>query len=481
MSDNKKQMMDIQKVKSLSVAVSDEHQRNWGDDLFSRKENDPKYNYDRSRTRLNFQVSKGGELGPVDKSKSITEKIEQAIKNRVTGRVNATSNRAVSLVFGGNREQMRKLAFGDQPISENGNNWDVDSCSGIDRWAKDIYDFCCREFGEENVVSFIVHLDELNPHAHAVIVPITKDGRLSAKDMFGGNDMNQARTRMRELHSRLAEVNEKYGLERGDDITITGAKHKSTETYRRELADECRTLSNEVGMKKTLLSGLNRSITKAETKIKALQTMVSNLEKVEADKQTTIAELEDYMKNHLGDAVEIKAKITATRKELWDVRDKLNDKKMKLEQAKLLLNELQKNTSHIEARNRDIKADFEKTVVSYQQQMINKIWAQAGMKALSEIANIYPRMTSIHDSSLFDDSFAMDFINYGDKIIYCAMYLYVGYVNEATNFAESQGGGGSDAKDWGREKDEDEIEWIRRCLRQATRMVKPRKGKGLSR
>ena len=150
-----------------------------------------------------------------------------------------------------------------------------------------------------------------------------------------------------------------------------------------------------------------------------------------------IAELEDYMKNHLGDAVEIMAKITATRKKLWDVRDKLKDKKMKL--------------------------------------------AQAGMKALAEIADIYPRMTSIHDSSLFDDSFAMDFINYGDKIIYCAMYLYVCYINEATNFAESQGGGGSDTKDWGREKDEDEIEWIRRCLQQATRMGKPRKGKGLSR
>ena len=56
-------------------------------------------NYDRSRTRLNFQVSKGGELGPVDKTKSITDKIEQAIKNRVTGRMNATSNRAVSIVF----------------------------------------------------------------------------------------------------------------------------------------------------------------------------------------------------------------------------------------------------------------------------------------------------------------------------------------------------------------------------------------------
>ena len=67
------------------------------------------------------------------------------------------------------------------------------------------------------------------------------------------------------------------------------------------------------------------------------------------------------------------------------------------------------------------------------------------------------------------------------KIIYYAINLYIGYINESTNFAESQGGGGSDTKDWGREKDEDEIEWIRRCLRQATRMIKPRKDKGLSR
>ena len=44
------------------------------------------------------------------------------------------------------------------------------------------------------------------------------------------------------------------------------------------------------------------------------------------------------------------------------------------------------------------------------------------------------------------------------RYIYCAMYLYVGYINEATNFAESQGGDGSDTKEWGREKDEDEIE-----------------------
>ena len=61
------------------------------------------------------------------------------------------------------------------------------------------------------------------------------------------------------------------------------------------------------------------------------------------------------------------------------------------------------------------------------------------------------------------------------------MYLYIGYINEATNFAESQGGDSCDTKDWGREKNEDEIEWIRLYLRQATKMMKPMMRKGLSR
>lgn len=151
-------------------------------------------------------------------------------------------------------------------------------------------------------------------------------------------------------------------------------------------------------------------------------------------------------------------------------------KKIKLIRAKTQLDELQKDTSYVAARNKEVNAAFEKSAVSYQKQTINKLLGQAVMTVLTGVVNIYPRMTSIHDSSLFDDGFVMDFINYGDKIIHCATLLYI---NEATNFAESQGGGGSDTKDWGRDKDEQER--ISRCLRQATRMVRPRKGYGLSR
>ena len=57
------------------------------------------------------------------------------------------------------------------------------------------------------------------------------------------------------------------------------------------------------------------------------------------------------------------------------------------------------------------------------------------------------------------------------SIVQCT-FLYISYINESTNFAESLGGSG-ETKDWGHDVDEDKIEWIRRCLRQATKMVKP--------
>ncbi|MBO4679635.1 MAG: plasmid recombination protein, partial [Lachnospiraceae bacterium] len=41
-------------------------------------------------------------------------------------------------------------------------------------------------FGEENILSAVVHLDERTPHMHVCFVPITKDGKLSSKTVIGG-------------------------------------------------------------------------------------------------------------------------------------------------------------------------------------------------------------------------------------------------------------------------------------------------------
>ena len=57
-----------------------------------------------------------------------------------------------------------------------------------------------------------------------------------------------------------------------------------------------------------------------------------------------------------------------------------------------------------------------------------------------------------------------------------AALLFANFINEATNFAENCGGGGtSPSSDWGRDKDEDDLEWARRCARMAHDMITTRK------
>ena len=43
-----------------------------------------------------------------------------------------------------------------------------------------------EKIGKENIVSAVVHMDEKTPHMHLCFVPITKDGRLSSKEIIGG-------------------------------------------------------------------------------------------------------------------------------------------------------------------------------------------------------------------------------------------------------------------------------------------------------
>jgi hypothetical protein len=46
-------------------------------------------------------------------------------------------------------------------------------------------DFIKETIGDANIISAIVHKDEKTPHLHLCFVPITKDGRLSAKEIVG--------------------------------------------------------------------------------------------------------------------------------------------------------------------------------------------------------------------------------------------------------------------------------------------------------
>ena len=114
-------------------------------------------------------------------------------------------------------------------------NTRIKRMSDIERWAKDVYSFVSGKYGEQNIAAFIVHLDELNPHVHCTLLPI-KDGRFAYKEIFAGKDKFEYSARMKQLHTDFfAEVNTRWGMSRGTSISETGARHRTTEEYRRIL------------------------------------------------------------------------------------------------------------------------------------------------------------------------------------------------------------------------------------------------------
>ena len=69
----------------------------------------------------------------------------------------------------------------------------------------------------------MLHRDEKTPHLHVVTVNLTKDGRLSAKEILGNPKA------MQERQDRYAEQMKSFGLERG--LKNTGIDHEDAKLF----------------------------------------------------------------------------------------------------------------------------------------------------------------------------------------------------------------------------------------------------------
>lgn len=84
------------------------------------------------------------------------------------------------------------------------------------QWLKDKY-------GESNIVAASIHRDEKTPHMAAFVAPVTKDGRLSAKEFIGNKSL------MSKDQSSFAAAVRDLGLERG--IEGSKAKHQRVQRF----------------------------------------------------------------------------------------------------------------------------------------------------------------------------------------------------------------------------------------------------------
>lgn len=88
----------------------------------------------------------------------------------------------------------------------------------IDQFFRDCLDYHKQRYG--HVVSAVVHHDEQTPHMHVMSVPLTRDGRLSAREIVGG------RAQMAHAQDEFfMQVGQRYGLQRG--VHMDGPEKRS--------------------------------------------------------------------------------------------------------------------------------------------------------------------------------------------------------------------------------------------------------------
>ncbi len=177
-------------------------------------------NADANRTQLNRELI-AFPAGVKNRTDAIQFRIIHTGLHRKVGK---NQCKAIRIILTGTHEQMMK-------IQDSGR---------LDKWTDANLKWLRETFGEDNLVSCVLHMDEKTPHLHATVVPIvtterlrkkregekkyeTKSGpRLSADDVM-------RRGKLHEYQNSYAAAMKPFGLQRG--IVGSTAKHQANSEY----------------------------------------------------------------------------------------------------------------------------------------------------------------------------------------------------------------------------------------------------------
>lgn len=136
-----------------------------------------------------------------------------------------------------------------------------------DDFFKDCLQFHQEHFG--HIISAVIHYDETTPHLHVISVPLTKDGRLSARDVIG-NKSKMSKTQ----DSFFEQVGRGYGLERG--LYMDGQEkrqHISAQEH------ELREIKQAIARGKEELEAIEHSEETARTRAQTARQTATELQK----------------------------------------------------------------------------------------------------------------------------------------------------------------------------------------------------------
>lgn len=197
-------------------------------------------NADRTRTHLNRELVQFPE-GVRNRTQAIAQRIETAGIRR---KVSANQVKAIRILLTGSNKDMKQM----------------EAEGRIEDWCNDSLKWIRETYGEQNLVSAVLHMDEKTPHIHATVIPIvTGERRKAGQEEQNGKkkyrkknpqdvrlcaDDVMARHRLKHYQDTYAQAMNKYGLQRGVDGSL--ARHISTMQYYKQLVEQQDSLQENI-------------------------------------------------------------------------------------------------------------------------------------------------------------------------------------------------------------------------------------------
>lgn len=184
-----------------------------------------------------------------------------------------------------------------------------------DDFFKDCLQFHQEHFG--HIISAVIHYDETTPHLHVISVPLTKDNRLSARDVIG-NKAKMSKTQ----DAFFEQVGRGYGLERG--IHMDGQEKKQHISAQEH---ELHEIKQQIAREQEKLEAIEHSEETARTRAQTARQTATELQKQVEQLQ------EERVKQH-NSLKMLSASKTDRQKELRGINNAIRQKQRELETIK---------------------------------------------------------------------------------------------------------------------------------------------------
>lgn len=198
------------------------------------------------------------------------------------------------------------------------------------------FDFLKERVGEENIFSTVVHMDEKTPHMHLCFVPLTKDKRLSAKEILGNKKaMIQWQD---DFYACMAERWPE--LERGTPAVETRRKHLTPQWYKKVTAMDTKLEKLEAALSDVNVFNAGK---KREEAAALLKQLLPEVESFQAEIQRMQAAVSQSLSMQRCSAEEnetLKDELTAERRKSAEQRAKLAVLEERYKKTEKLLKQL---------------------------------------------------------------------------------------------------------------------------------------------